>query len=524
MNWDNIIKKHWQLILFNVLTLLIFAVFYGHFGHIIIDSFREAYIPVQMLKGQVLYKDIFCVYPPLAYIINAFLMLIFGTKLRVLYFAGLLATLGILNSLYRISNKFLPKTYSLSIVMLTIAASVLSPNVFNFIFPYSYGIIYGILFVLLSVYFALKGKSKLAYIFYALAICSKYEFIFLLPILFWYSGKKEFLKSILNIIATIFIVFLPLLVMGLRVNDLSNICQTILTMSSTKTLYWFYSISGLTFRLELIPIYGINFLKCFIPLAFLYFFRHWLVTLLILVYFCFTISPAIFVYIFPLLLILLIFSYKNLNLNKKFLVFSTLAISLKLFFALTLLSYGVYFLPLAVLSLFIVIPRRYKKSLLIIVFIMSFTFSAKNIISLSEKNIKIETENGIVYSNDYYGNSIKELISYINDNTRDNDKILVLPETTAINFLTKRSSDNKFYSLIPLYIETFGEENIIERLYNNKPKYIVISNYDTSNYYYSYFGQDYAQQIYDYILTNYAPIKQVGKGFVFIVFKLKQAM
>lgn len=152
---------------------------------------------------------------------------------------------------------------------------------------------------------------------------------------------------------------------------------------------------------------------------------------------------------------------------------------------------------------------------------MSFVFFIKNSQLLAQKNIKISTNNGTIYADDYYGTSIKKLVEFIDTNSKPDDKILILPECTAINFLANRASDNKFYSLIPLYVETFGEENILYRLNQYPPKYIVVSNYDTSNYYYSYFGQDYAKQIYEYILEKYNPIKQIGKGFVFIVFELK---
>ena len=85
--------------------------------------------------------------------------------------------------------------------------------------------------------------------------------------------------------------------------------------------------------------------------------------------------------------------------------------------------------------------------------------------------------------------------------------------------MCNRDSDNKFYSLIPLYIETFGEDIIIKRFEITKPDYIVISNYDTSSYYYSYFGVDYAGKIFNYILKNYEKQAQIGDKLKFVVFK-----
>ena len=154
-------------------------------------------------------------------------------------------------------------------VLFIISVSVLSPNVFNFYFPYSYGILYGILFILASIYFALNDKFQLSYLMYSFAICCKYEFVFLLPLLFYVTRTKDLWKNILALILPFVITYAPLLIMEVSLSDIITSFQIILSMSSTKTIYWFYSVMGLTFRWELIPIYIINFLKIFIQLLFM---------------------------------------------------------------------------------------------------------------------------------------------------------------------------------------------------------------------------------------------------------------
>ena len=510
------LKYNWQLILFNAIILLTFIIGYGHFGDIMVDSFREAYIPSEVIKGQVLYKNIFTIYAPFSYLFNALLFKIFGVHLSVLYGAGLCATYGILNIVFAIANKFMNKTYSLSIVLFIISVSVLSPNVFNFYFSYSYGILYGILFILASIYFALKDKFQLSYLMYSFAICCKYEFVFLLPLLFYVTRTKDLWKNILALILPFVITYAPLFIMGVRLNDIITSFQIILSMSSTKTIYWFYSVMGLTFRWELIPIYIINFLKIFIPLLFMYYFRSWWLILLTTIYFYFVVTPELFIYTFPLILILLVRKFSIINHEKLFFVLASLLVSMKIFFAETFMSYGVFFIPFALISIFLLIPPRFKKPLFIIILICALNFGIKNSISLASKNIKIKTERGIVYTSE---KSVLETINYIQNNTSATDKIVVYPECLAINFMTGRKSDNKFYSLIPLYVETFGEELITKRIDFIKPEYIVISNYNTSNYYYSYFGQDYAGEIYNYILKNYSLEKEFGKKLMFMIYK-----
>ena len=64
--------------------------------------------------------------------------------------------------------------------------------------------------------------------------------------------------------------------------------------------------------------------------------------------------------------------------------------------------------------------------------------------SIFAKNIKTETQEGIVYSMPYIGNSINSLVEYIQNNTREEDKVLVYPEGLSINVMCNRDSDNKF--------------------------------------------------------------------------------
>ena len=513
-------KNNWQILLINVVVLLVFIVGYGRFGDVIFDSFREFYIPSQIVKGQVLYKNIFNIYAPFAYLFNATLFKVFGAKLVVLYMAGLISTLGICNLIYIIGQKMLSKNYGLAIVLSFICVSVLSPNVFNCFFPYSYGMLYGLLFVLASIYFGMKQNYPISYMMYSFAICSKYEFVLLLPILIYVAGKKDWWKNLLAFATPIVISYLPLFIEGVSVTDLIISAQLILTMSATKTLYWFYSVTGLIFRAELIPIYLINLLKLTGAVVLLYFTKNnkWFLPV-IFVYCYFVSSPEIFIFSFPLILVLFVYKRHNMQKEELLFVLASLLISMKIFFALTIKSYGIYFIPFAILSLIFLVPEKIKKSMMIAILMFSISIGIKNIQELISKNIPFGSGSEIVYTTPFNGKSLNMLIEYIKTNTKTEDEILVYPEGLSVNVLSGRKSDNKFYSLIPLYIETFGEDIILKRFEITKPKYIVISNYDTSIYYYRYFGVDYAIGIFDYISKNYKKECQIGEGLIFTVYK-----
>ena len=90
-----------------------------------------------------------------------------------------------------------------------------------------------------------------------------------------------------------------------------------------------------------------------------------------------------------------------------------------------------------------------------------------------------------------------------------------------INFLTGRKSDDFYNSLLPLYIETFGENKIIEHFNLQKPEYIVLSNLNMENYYFKYICTDYAFSFCGFIQENYNLEKVVDNDFKYIVFKRK---
>lgn len=514
-------KNNAFCIIYNLLILLIFIIGYGHFGDAIVDSFREAYIPEQVSKGEVLYKNIFSIYAPFAYLFNGFLFKIFGSNLKVLYAVGFILSLGILNLVYIISNLFLEKKYSFSIILFMISGAVLSPNVFNYFFPYSYGILYGLFFILLCLYFCFKDRSALAFIFYTLAVCSKYEFALLLPLLIFASYKKNLFKNLMYSVLTALLIVSPLFIQSVGVENIVASIQIIIAMTAAKTLYWFYSILGLTFRWELIPIYLINFFKCMIPMFFLYRFYSIFTLFLTIVYFYFFATPEILIFIFPLILISFIIRYKNLTHEEVFFILSALLISAKIFFAFTMQSYGVFFIPFCLISLYILIPKFLRKAFCIVLISIALSFGIKNINSLLSRTVKIQTTKGTFYTTTAYGKSISKIVDYVQKNTNNEDKILVYPECLIVNYMSDRSSDNKFYSLIPLYVETFGEDIIIKRIAKIRPKYILINNYNTSNYYYSYFGQDYAGEILHYISEHYKKIAVIGENLIFTVYEYK---
>ncbi|MCQ2743924.1 MAG: hypothetical protein MJ230_03890 [bacterium] len=479
------LRKNWILLLTEILIISVFCLFYGRFGNVYVDSFREAYIPEQILNGKVLYKNIFCIYPPLGYMINALLYKIFGVKLSVLYIAGLFATLGSVFFANKIGKMFLNNYLLAGINLFIISALVLSPNVFNAFFPYSYGMLYGIFFALISLYFILKEKYPVSYLFCSLAICSKMEFLPLLFVLVFISKKENIGKNSALFILPIIIVTTILFLQGLRISDLAVSCGLIQIMGNSQTLHEFYSSMGLIPRIEHLPLYITNLIKFVFP----YNFQKY---------------QEIILWIFPLISILFVCKYKNLSTKEKIFIVASVLISLKVFFALTMQSYGVYYLIFALISLTILIPNNFKKIVACYLIFWSLLIGFNNTKLLLKKNYTLNCEKGIIKTTTDEGIKYSAILKSLEGVSVSS--VLIYPEGLLVNYFLNVKSDDKFYSLIPLYVETFGEENIIHHFEITKPDYIIINDLDTFTYGYSKFGVDYANNIKSFIEENYQTV------------------
>ena len=133
------------LIILWILCIAGLAMFLGHYSGWLIDFGREVYYPERILAGDVLYKDLFNIYGPLAYQINAVLYKIFGAKLSTLFGAGAVCSLLTVSGVYLLANRYMSKFLSFSLGIFTIAVGVTTTSIFNFHFPYSWAVLYGLI-------------------------------------------------------------------------------------------------------------------------------------------------------------------------------------------------------------------------------------------------------------------------------------------------------------------------------------------------------------------------------------------
>jgi len=526
-----------------LLLLFVFVLTWAHQGHIIIDCGREVYYPEEIVRGKVLYKDLFNIYGPFAYLFNALLFKIFSVKLSVIYLSGIFTASGIILMIYLISRLFFEKLLSFSITLLSLVISCFSFSIFNYIFPYSFGMSYGCLSCLISLYFLIlfirnQTNYTLYYLstfFAGIAVANKYEFI---PYCFIYLFLcfKNKLKFRVNIIALLSFLFMPVLCFGilfyqgLSVEALFNNFKDIYHMSQTVTLRFFYISSGLIFQKPTLSILLRNCIKTALPLFFLYiglyFFHKYKIksifALIIGVIFAFKfISVETFIFLPFLIFILFCFFYKKTSFENKIFSISVLLMSLKVFWATAVNSYGVFFIPILLIALISYLKKDFYKSVIIYLFILSVGFFTFNYNLKKEKTVPISSSKGLIYAQPVYNKTAQELVNYINANTKISDKVLILPEGLFFNFLTDRKSDDYYNSYLPLYVETFGDERLITSIKQNKPDYIFIHNFPTTDYYFKSICKDYAFKFCEFINNEYMPKDLLLNDFKVYVFEKK---
>lgn len=533
------------LFLFSLVGILLT---YAHHGNLLIDNGREAYYPTQVLLGKILYKDIFNVYGPFSYMLNALLFKLFGINLNVLYIVGSICAISIISLIYLIARKFLSEFLSFSIGILTISVGLLYSGLFNFIFPYSYAILYGILAFLISFWFLLKyeknsDNTKFLYLscfFAGVCITNKYEFLPYLAVILYSMIKikplnlKEYCYSFFSILFIPFLCFGILFLQGLRLADLVITAKYINNMAHGKALNFFYRYSGVYFCDKTLNFLFTIFLKTSILCTiFVYSFTKLkkiflvpviIVTSIIMLY---LVDYTIFLFLPALILILTLIHFKKIINNQKLLLLalSGITISLKIFWGLTTTNYGVFFLSFLLITLLAIGLDIFKnktinqKAIGIFIIVITLILGYKNILTFKGKSFCLKTDRGIFHVDESFYIPTNELIKYINEKTKPTDKILILPEGAMINFLTNRPTDNFYISLIPPYIDAFGEKNIIEHFKNNKPDYIIFNNWNTQDYGFSYICKDYATSFCNYVQQNYHLQSVIANKLFYLIYK-----
>ena len=545
---DFFIENKFLVILW-LLCLVGLFMFLGHYSGILIDFGREVYYPQEILNGKVLYKDLFNIYGPLAYQINALWYMVFGAKLSTLYGIGTCCSILVVSGIYLVAQKFLSKFLSFAIGVFTIAVGVATTSLFNFNFPYSWAVLYGLVAFLFSLYFLLKFSDDknvqnlcISSFLGGVAVTCKYDFLLYAFIILAIIVRSKNWKALLVFVIVPILSFGTLFAQGLRVESLINSLATTSLMAKSKTLTYFYQNSGIYFHPKVPMTVFTLFLKFAIPVVAIFYGKYFadkkrvlavILSIFGWLFFVWTFDTKYSLGFLPLLILIFlgieIFNIKTkrtkFDLKLMLLLISTLAVCAKVFWVLLLGSYGNYYVSIALIAFFAFIFKYVPKNLESIagnlVILMSLLYIFTNINSIELTNNKISTPIGTIYTSKANAESSNQLIDFINKNTKQDDKIVIFPEGMTINFLAQRHSDDYYNSLLPLYTETFGEEKIINHYKEKLPEFVIFNNLDMKDYYFRYICQDYALKFCGFIQNNYEFQTVIGDEFRYLIFKRK---
>lgn len=543
---ENKQKTAYFLILFFLLSL-IFLLFYGRLGSFFFDISREVYIPQAVNEGSVLYKDIFNVYAPLGYQLNAFITAVFGNSLNMFYILGFINSVFILGALYLIACLFLNVRTAAVFCIFIITACIFSNFTADYIFPYSYSMIYALnafLWALLSLLYFVKTGRKLflyaSFLLFGASIAFKYEFIlFGLVLAFFFFKNTNLKEKCICLAAFIFIPFLSffdLCLKGVNIEDMQNAANYMIMLSKSESVKNLYSYLGfipslyslkilllslgyflLSAALLLIPFLlkeKFSALNGFKRAVFNILNTALFAGCIFIVFKCFA-SEYNFSWLGLFSVLILIYMLIKRRLNDKlflFLVISTVIAGVKCIFNVSLSSYGNYYMPLFLLCLIVFVNAAVpedKRSitekctvyLLGTMSVIYLFFNLNNTFIYHTDLIK--TDKGIFYADKNYAAVINDVITFVKTETKPEDKVLILPDGAMINYFTDRKSDNKYYYLTPPNVEIFGAENIIKDLKKNPPKYIVIHPVMYFDYLQTSFCSSFGSEICAFVKDNY---------------------
>lgn len=163
---------------------ILFAISWQKWAELAIDGGREMNTPLRLLRGELIYADVYYLYGPLAPYLNAALYAVFGAHLNTLYAAGTVASLLVLLLVFHLGAT-LSGVRAAALATWTVLVFCVFKRNGNYIFPYTYSAVYGTLLglgVLAAEIHYIRGQRSrsltLAGVLAGLALICKLEFGF----------------------------------------------------------------------------------------------------------------------------------------------------------------------------------------------------------------------------------------------------------------------------------------------------------------------------------------------------------
>lgn len=560
-------------IILSVFFFVFLILYWGRFGDPVIDCGREAYIPYAMADlGKVLFKDIICIYGPVPYYLNALIVKFLGTNLNTMYLIGAFLSYIFLFGIYNLAKRFIGAGLAFIFSGIIIFCCILNTSISNYIFPYSYAIVYSLVFAAFHLVFMYKfidiassagnaGCKNLCISAFFLSLCllSKLDFlpcvIPFLIILFLYRKKlncRAFAMILVSFLSSFLFVAIILLLQKVSLQNLIFNFKMISNMAHSPSLEYFYSVcTGYFFEFKktfmfvkefllssaILLLAGIlgnfalkiknNFLSICISFAICTFAAYIILVLNLLRYIFLYIPLLVSVFLVVKCIIYIVKKYKNSSIKipnndiikYSFILFSVL-FSLKSLFGLFHELYGTFYLPFILLSFIIIILLVFRKNqpqaagiFKIIGTTVIFLFIFQNFIVFNlAKNTPVKSKQGVIYTEKTIATSLNFAINFLEANLKKDETLLVLPEGLFVNFILKKDYPYYNTSFTPLDFDAYGEKYLTEHLLANQPNYIVFLSRSYQDYNKTFICTDFGVEFCNVVFENYTLKTQFGSN------------
>ncbi len=202
-------------------------------------------------------------------------------------------------------------------------------------------------------------------------------------------------------------------------------------------------------------------------------------------------------------------------------VFSILLLS-KIFFKVISVHYGIFlFGPALLLTLIFLLDlfpawldkrgtnvTLYKLSICTIIALHTFSHLDRSNERYQQKDSSVGNSLDRIWT-DSRGKAINVLIDLLQKDYRDST-FVVLPEGVWVNYLIRRASPVPYFSFMPVELDLYGEDKILESLKSNPPRFVVVMERVTFEYDLEFFGRDYAKIIFSWVMLEYEHVGSIG--------------
>jgi len=557
-----------------IAAVFIFLAVYtwGRWGDLQIDCGREIYVPVEILKGRMLYRDLYYPYGPLVPYMQAILVWCFGIHLNTFYCLGLFLNLSIAYLVYGLARRMLPPTAAVVVSILCLRQGF-NGFIFNYVFPYSYAAVVGLVLGLATLHFLFeyldsRADRKLVFASLAtgLALLCKQEFgaaalVAIGFVMVWdLIGDRSFARLFrqaamiapgLLLAALVYAWFFwrltPdfMLKENFTLSPLSPFMKTLGPKWIAKQGFRFVPSEMLSTFASVVFSLAVWFLGARLFSGVVG--KRWMLLasacILILVLIaglsphqwaqisllpCLVAFPRGMYWIAPVVLIAAIaglpraWDRTTRRVTALLAVFAT-ALASRVMFKIFPPDYAIFYDP----------P-------LFIVFMITVTavlcFGARRLIRTDRLHFiscflaldaawfllvpflgglhppaPVETPIGTFYTHPAEATVVPQMVSFVRAQAAAGKRVLILPEFPMLYVMGGMEAPSRWYELTPGMLDSADESQLISDAESQHVEYVIITNRSTAEYEYPYFGIDWGKDIYRWINSNFEQSGEFGK-------------